>query len=286
MPPSKPRGASKKGTTKRFPKRAKRPAFPAPVNTKARALASSYASDAPVAQFALSRTLTARLNHASVRAPLAVSGRQWAKDRRVMKLNLKRGLATALVKDPTRAFSVSLTFPIMFTASVEGTEFWNACRPLRLKLAALAHAVENRKLAPVSEDLAKVLLGPQGLMPDLSKINFTCACTLSSGARLCPHAWAVLYAMAGALDDHPNWLFTLRGQEIAKGVDSLLRTQPVTSAVKRGKQPMKKPNPPVIPNNHTLPQAPIVDQRLNLSRQEMNDLFGIVLGTVPGKPAR
>lgn len=71
------------------------------------------------------------------------------------------------------------------------------------------------------EELKDAFVGEDGLFPSTREISFNCSCP--DWALMCKHVSAVLYGIGARLDENPFLFFELRGIDVNRFIDVVLK---------------------------------------------------------------
>lgn len=73
------------------------------------------------------------------------------------------------------------------------------------------------------EELKELFFQKNGLFPSASEIHFSCNCP--DWANMCKHVAAALYGVAVRLDENPLYFFKMRGIDISKFADKVIKNK-------------------------------------------------------------
>lgn len=94
------------------------------------------------------------------------------------------------------------------------------CQHIMDVCANQIESIESLLEGQFPSDLETLLIGSRGLFPNPKEISFQCSCP--DWAIMCKHVAAVLYGIGHRLDENPFLLFTLRGLDLTKFIDTAI----------------------------------------------------------------
>ncbi len=94
------------------------------------------------------------------------------------------------------------------------------CQHIMDVCANQIESIESLLEGQFPSDLETLLIGSRGLFPNPKEISFQCSCP--DWAIMCKHVAAVLYGIGHRLDENPFLLFTLRGLDLTKFINTAI----------------------------------------------------------------
>lgn len=94
------------------------------------------------------------------------------------------------------------------------------CQHIMDVCANQIESIESLLEGQFPSDLETLLIGSRGLFPNPKEISFQCSCP--DWAIMCKHVAAVLYGIGHWLDENPFLLFTLRGLDLTKFINTAI----------------------------------------------------------------
>lgn len=94
------------------------------------------------------------------------------------------------------------------------------CQHIMDVCANQIESIESLLEGQFPSDLETLLIGSRGLFPNPKEISFQCSCP--DWAIMCKHVAAVLYGIGHRLDENPFLLFTLRGLDLTKFINTTI----------------------------------------------------------------
>lgn len=129
-------------------------------------------------------------------------GRTYVRNGSVCHLAVMPGVVEALV-------SGSSMYEVNVKIESLDPKLWQA---IKEKCAGQVSSMLELLQGQFSSQVMKIVTERHtGLFPQPSQIRLNCSCP--DGARMCKHVAAVLYGVGSRLDEHPEFLFLLRGVE-------------------------------------------------------------------------
>ena len=94
------------------------------------------------------------------------------------------------------------------------------CQHIMDVCANQIESIESLLEGQFPSDLETLLIGSRGLFLNPKEISFQCSCP--DWAIMCKHVAAVLYGIGHRLDENPFLLFTLRGLDLTKFINTTI----------------------------------------------------------------